>query len=233
MDKSNHWLRIKTVTILLISTLVVLAPLMTWGIYHKSPGENYVQASSLDDFNKSWRMTGYSLSSFSYTARLYNQDYKHFPPDKYNVDSFHALVGSINNDAEAKLAIRYWLNLIKQNPYLLAGDAKVILDKDINATTLSTNDGLYAADAAINLANELWAKLSNAKSITYSTAPKGSYELTLINDQLYISDRFWLLWSDLESVKIILDDDRVIWVLGGGGDIVVRDYIYNMPTYNT
>lgn len=217
--------------LLLIVLVLAVIGLPVCYFYYAPPSENYIQASNAEDFSKAWEMTGYNCSSFDYQIGSYKDNYELFPPGNYNANTLHKLISSADNKAESILAVRYWLNVIKQNPYLLAGDAKIILNKDVDAAQLSNNN--YSTDTAISLVNEVWMKLSNAKLSIWRLGPINSYEIALFDDTMRISsDSSWRFFSDLKSIKITLDDGRTIWILGEGGDIVVKDNIYGLPTYN-
>lgn len=118
---------------------------------------------------------------------------------------------------EAAAAAKVWLDLVREDPNLLAGAAKYFLNQEVDKATLTDNDGC-ASDEAIDIAIALDLRIANAKSIIPEQAPSNGYN-SGVNDGNVIGDATPGIGGDRTAIKIILEDGTVIWIIARCGNI--------------
>jgi len=156
----------------------------------------------------------------SETAKECSATWKMVPADHTDNRWFFDGVAEIKTAAtpkQAANAARVWLDRVKTDEGLLAGAAKVILQREVDKTTLIAADGC-ATEAAVDLYAEIAMTVASAQSIVPESAPADGWNSGVNNDNV-IGDTGSGISGDRTAIKIVLPDGRVIWVLARCGNI--------------
>jgi len=141
------------------------------------------------------------------------------PSDYTNNRWFGDGIAEIKNastDAEAAAAAHVWLNEVRKDPSLLAGTAKYLLHRDVDAATLST-DGC-ATEAAVQLVTELELVISMG-SVVSVDAPANGFN-SGVDNGIVVGSATSGINGDRSAVKITLPDGTVVWIMARCGNIV-------------
>ena len=121
------------------------------------------------------------------------------------------------NPAEARDAAQVWVEEVRKDPNLLAGAAQIILNQDVDKTTLFEEDGC-ATDTAIQLAFEIETTFA-LSTFRATNAPSDGYN-SGVEDETVVGSLDPGVSGDRKAIQITLPDGRVIWIMARCGNIV-------------
>jgi len=119
--------------------------------------------------------------------------------------------------AQAEEAAQVWLDQVKPDPNLLAAAISIILERDVDKSTLFDKDN-WATEEAVQLVAEMRLALATA-SIMPDNAPTNGTN-TGVSNNTVVSARTAGVSGNRKSIRITLSDGRVIWVLARCGNVV-------------
>lgn len=120
---------------------------------------------------------------------------------------------------KAREATYVWLDQTKQDPELLAGATKYLLNRDVDPKTLV--DGDCASDEAEKLIAELELALGEAE-ITPEDAPANAYNSGTDADGNVVAASHAGITGDRKAVKVVLKDGSTIWIMARCGNPVAH-----------
>ena len=144
------------------------------------------------------------------------------PSDNTNNRWFFEGIASIRDaktNEEATAAAFDWQTKVRTDPKLLAGAAKVILQRDVDRNTLVDSKNC-ATEAAVDLDMEIGMQLASSK-ITPDDVDPNAYN-TGVQDGTVIGDTSPGIGGDTSAVQVTLADGRVIWIMARCGNLATQ-----------
>lgn len=119
-------------------------------------------------------------------------------------------------DQEASNAAFTWLERVKPDPNLLVPTIKMVLDKDVDQTTLF-KDG-WATPEAVQLVAEMQLALGQATIVAEEAPANGTN--SGVDQGVVVSSATPGIRGDRRAIKITLSNGRVFWVMARCGNVV-------------
>ena len=138
--------------------------------------------------------------------------------DHTNNRWFYKGIASIydaKTNEEAMDAAHDWLAEVRKDPGLLAGAAKLFLQKDVDPATLASSEGC-ATKAAADLEIEIGMTISSSK-VSAGEAPTSATN-TGVQDGTVVGSSFAGISGDRTAIQVTLPDGRTIWILARCGN---------------
>ena len=130
-----------------------------------------------------------------------------------------ASIKDATTNEEATAAAYDWQEKVRTDPDLLAGAAKVFLQRDVDRNSLVNSEGC-ATEAAVDLDMEIGIALATAK-VTPDDVDPNAFN-TGVQDGIVIGDASGGIGGDLSAVQVTLSDGRVIWIMARCGNLATQ-----------
>lgn len=119
---------------------------------------------------------------------------------------------------KAREAAREWLNLVRQDPELLAGAGAYFTGRQVDPATLV--EGKCASAAAETLVTEIELAIAEAK-VTPDQAPENGRN-SGVSDGNVVASSHTGITGDRQAVRVELKDGTVIWIMARCGNPVIE-----------
>jgi len=130
-----------------------------------------------------------------------------------------ASIRDAKTNKEATAAAFDWQSKVRTDPKLLAGAAKLMLQRDVDRSTLSNSENC-ATEAAVDLDLEIGTAIATSV-ITPDDVDPNAFN-TGVQDGTVIGDTSGGIGGDLSAIQLKLSDGRIIWIMARCGNIATQ-----------